>query len=629
MPMMEASHAVRRAGEKQGAILSQAFLSGIGTIQVPRTTILLDEAKAPYLAVGAAVFESSYERVETSIDGLYRDRLRAFNLDGFSSFEEFRRNGFHAAADSPELSVPFVDLVRSTPGFSGAIFLSRGVAREDLGPNATLAILYNELLTTLFRRLRRTYAVDVIFEENDELNAQFEEIARVAAKRAGSGVVPKVVRGSKRDPHALAVPDYMLHTFGRWHSAGADADPQNVKYRNWCAMRGRVSVVRSLQDGTLYRRGQPIAGSTLGEGGRRSVTSQCLARDSRTQDDSPLSVDIVPQPPVAEIHVVDFLRPMGYAIDQVVELASALSQGAAYQVRHVPKKHGGHRRIYKPGVELHSFLRLAAREMEGLFAYQSHPAAFGYTPGRSILQHAANHVAKSVVLSVDIRRFFPSIDSKRLEPVLRANGCSAELVDLLLTVLMIEDHLPTGFSTSPYLSNLAFESTDDDLSALAHGTGVTYSRFADDLTFSGDGIGDAFLDNVRSILGNHGWELNNSKTRFMRRGGPQYVTGLYVGESEPHLPRRVKRQMRMEAHYIAKFGYESHARNSRTSTRSPRELAGFIRYANQINPSVARSTWEGVARDNATFGGRGMNLSRPGRLNWDVLLGRLGMDPSK
>lgn len=604
-------------------------LAGVGTIKVPRTTILLDEAKAPYLAVGAAVFESSYTAIEQSIEALYEDRLRAFNLDGFSSFERFREDGFHAAADSPELSVPFVDLVRSTPGFSGMVFLSRGPAREDLGPTATLAILYNELLSTLFRRLRRTYAVDVVFEENDELNAYFEGIARVAAQRTGFAVVPQVFRGSKRNPHALAVPDYLLHAFGRWHSSGAKADPQDARYRNWCAMRARISVVRSIQDGTLYRRGQPVAGPDEREGGRRSVTSQCLARDSRTQDDSPLSAAIIPQHPASEVQTPHLLRPMGYTVDQVLDLGSAVAHGKAYEVRHIPKRHGGHRRIYKPGVELHSFLRLAAREMEGLLAYESHPAAFGYTPGRSILQHAANHLGKSVVLSVDIRRFFPSIDRERMEPVLRANGCSAELVDLLMNVLMIDDRLPTGFSTSPYLSNLAFESTDDDLSALADIAGITYSRFADDLTFSGEGIDDAFLESVRSVVGRHKWELKDSKTRFMRRGGPQYVTGLYVGESEPHLPRRVKKRMRMEAHYIGKYGYESHVRHSNTRARTPRELAGLVRYANQINPAVARAAWEGLAQDAATFGGRGMSVSKPGRLNWDALLARLEMDPSK
>ena len=88
---------------------------------------------------------------------------------------------------------------------------------------------------------------------------------------------------------------------------------------------------------------------------------------------------------------------------------------------------------------------------------------------------------------------------------------------------------------------------------------MTYTRYADDLTFSGESIDDDLRETIEQILSDQGYRINHTKTRFMRRGGPQYVTGLYVGEADqPHIPRRIKRLLRQQIYFIRQYGYETH-----------------------------------------------------------------------
>lgn len=607
----------------------ESEVNEIGELRMPRATVVLDESKSPYLMVGATIFETSLDRVEDAIDDLYGTKLDAFNLDGSRAFSKFEKDGFHATNDTHELSVPFLDLLRATPGFSGMIYFSAGPVRPDIGPVASIAILYSELLTTAFRRLKSQPGVDVVFEQNGELDRHFESIARLSAARAGYRGIVRISLGAKRRPHVLAVTDYLLHTFGAWHGNGASTSPQDFRYRNWCSLRGRISLVRSIQEGTLYRRGHPVADLKRREEGRRSVTPPGNARDSRTEDEALLPLSSIPSVPSGYVTATTLLRPIGYSLDDLDALGSSVRDGTAYETRRVAKRRGrGHRTVFVPTVELRSFLKLLSPQLQSQLAYESHPAAFGYVPGRSTLAHAAQHLGQPAILSVDIERFFESIDRDRLLSALTANGCDPSLATRLVEVLLVNGSLAAGFPTSPYLSNVVFESTDDDLAALARQRGIAYSRFADDLTFSGE-PDDDLLGALIDKLSANGWSLNEKKTRFMRRGGPQYVTGLYVGDDRPHLPRRVKRAMRSEAYYISKYGYASHVERNPNKAHGPGALTGWVRYANQIDPSIAASLWKQLSNDFGNFGRRGMRLAPHPELNWDGFLGALDIDSGK
>lgn len=175
-----------------------------------------------------------------------------------------------------------------------------------------------------------------------------------------------------------------------------------------------------------------------------------------------------------------------------------------------------------------------------------HGAAHGFVPGRSVLTHARLHAGAELVLRFDLQTFFTSVATWRALGVFRAAGYSASVALVLLGLCttrtpepvlrqaplppalaterfflqrrLAQWHLPQGAPTSPALANLAAWSLDVRLSALARQRGLTYSRYADDLVFSGpasSSIG-TLSDLVTSIARDEEFRVNAAKTKVMR-----------------------------------------------------------------------------------------------------------------
>jgi hypothetical protein len=220
------------------------------------------------------------------------------------------------------------------------------------------------------------------------------------------------------------------------------------------------------------------------------------------------------------------------------------------------------------------------KALESQLDYVPQDCVHGCVAGRSILTNAASHLARPVVLRVDVRRFFDSITTTRVQAALVRAGMDESGATLVAACTTLSGILPTGFSTSPFIANLCFDPMDRILMALARSAEMTYTRYVDDLVFSGSDIDDAFFNSVRDRLAEHGWTVNEKKTRFMRRGRPQYVTGLSVDDPNgPHVPRRTKRFLRLEVNYIAKNGFEA-------SSIGRNRLFGMINFVKHVNPDL-------------------------------------------
>ncbi len=189
---------------------------------------------------------------------------------------------------------------------------------------------------------------------------------------------------------------------------------------------------------------------------------------------------------------------------------------------------------------------------------------------------------------MDLEDFFPSISAATIKTTLREQGYEEKAADIAVDLVTIGGKLPIGLSTSPFLSNLAFLSTDHSLAEYAQSEGLSFTRYVDDLTFSGD-VTDRHSVDIAQILDDAGWSVNTRKTAFMRRGGPQYVTGLYVGESGgPRIPRQIKRKMRWISHVISKFGYYTYMQEfgGADEVMLRRRLIGWARYIAVVEPDV-------------------------------------------
>jgi hypothetical protein len=190
------------------------------------------------------------------------------------------------------------------------------------------------------------------------------------------------------------------------------------------------------------------------------------------------------------------------------------------------------------------------------------------------------------VLRVDLEDFFPSISSAMVQASLEAQGYDEKAAELAVSIVTIAGKLPIGLSTSPFLSNLVFLRTDNPLAEYAQQEGLSFTRYVDDLTFSGE-VTDRHLTDISKILDDANWSVNTYKTAFMRRGGRQYVTGLYVGESDqPHIPRETKRRMRWISHMIQKFGYDTYWESfgGERDEMHRKRLLGWARYISAVEP---------------------------------------------
>jgi retron-type reverse transcriptase len=241
------------------------------------------------------------------------------------------------------------------------------------------------------------------------------------------------------------------------------------------------------------------------------------------------------------------------------------------------------------------------------------PQVHGFVPGRSVVSNARPHVGRAVVVNLDLRDFFPSVTFRRVKGLFEALGYS-EHVATVLALLCTEPPrvpaevdgkvyhvalgrrvLPQGACTSPALTNALCRRLDRRLDGLARRHGFAYTRYADDLTFSGDkpaAVG-RLLRSARSILEAEGFAEQPSKTRVMRRARRQEVTGVTVN-SRPTVSRKEVRALRALLHNAARHGLASQNRDGRPDFAA--YLRGRVEYVCMVDPERAAALRPALAR---------------------------------
>lgn len=230
-----------------------------------------------------------------------------------------------------------------------------------------------------------------------------------------------------------------------------------------------------------------------------------------------------------------------------------------YNYRVLAKPDGKIRLIEAPKHRLKVMQRKILKQI--LEMIPAHRAVHGFVKGRSIRTFAEQHAGKRVVLRMDLKDFFPTLSRAKIQAFFRTAGYPERVADLLgglctnstphsvwgevdsrahpmaafaVHQLYGKPHLPQGAPTSPALANLCMYRADCRLRGLAQEAGATYTRYADDLAFSGDDqfwrCVDRFATHVAAILHEEGFAVHYRKTRVMRRGVRQYLTGIVINE---------------------------------------------------------------------------------------------------
>lgn len=318
---------------------------------------------------------------------------------------------------------------------------------------------------------------------------------------------------------------------------------------------------------------------------------------------NPFRIDFTRPQSTEELAIYVSMSPESFS--RIVSSTSAED----FYVRHVIPKRSRHRtnetrvvweaREWSVAVSHKAFARrfdIFARSRD--LGYP-HKAAYGYVRGRSTKANARVHCGAPLVLRADIRQFFPSIGVSRLFIEFERLGMSTAAATALAKFSTINEQLASGLNASPMLANLVCVSLDEKLEKLAASNGCVYTRYADDLTFSGSTDLPKRSD-LEDVLMSEGFELSPRKYRVTKLGQAHYVTGLSVSDARgPHVPRSMKRRLRQELYYCRKFGVNEHLSRCHDETvqKGINRIDGTVRYVanheNLVGPKL-KSAWDSI-----------------------------------
>lgn len=284
-----------------------------------------------------------------------------------------------------------------------------------------------------------------------------------------------------------------------------------------------------------------------------------------------------------------------------------------YRVSHRTAPSGAIRVLEAPKPRLKAMQRLLLHRIASRIP--PHDAAKGFRPGGSVHAYALPHADRPVVLRLDLEAFFASVTVSRIYGIWRTAGypepVAHALAGLVTTVLprsqwraipkpegtglldahwrlgrrLAIPHLPQGAPTSPAMANLAAYRLDLRLTALAASWGGRYTRYADDLAFSGDrgwGTGTSrLIDAIEEVVTDEGFRLNPRKTGVMPRAGRQRLAGLVVND-RPRVARAEVDRLRAILHNCRRFGAASQNRDDVPAWEE--HLLGRIAWVAQHDP---------------------------------------------
>lgn len=288
-----------------------------------------------------------------------------------------------------------------------------------------------------------------------------------------------------------------------------------------------------------------------------------------------------------------------------------ISKTTHYKRFYIPKKIGGQRLISTPMPKLKRAQRWILEHI--LVNITLHDAAHGFVPKRSIVSNAMPHVKADVVINIDLKDFFPSITYPRVKGIFRAMGYSEQIATVFALICTeperdaleldgqtyyaasTERHLPQGAPSSPAITNIICRRLDARLQGIARKLGFTYTRYADDLTFSANGEAvqhtKTLLGFIKKIIRTEKLTVHPDKFRVLRKGARHEVTGVVVND-KPAVNARELDRFRALLFQIEKDGPAGKHWNN-----SPNLLAaikGYAAYIQMVDPAKGKPITERV-----------------------------------
>lgn len=255
-----------------------------------------------------------------------------------------------------------------------------------------------------------------------------------------------------------------------------------------------------------------------------------------------------------------------------------------YKVYKIKKRNGKYRTIYEPNSMLKQIQKQILINILNNKSISKYAKA--YHKGISLKDNAIPHINKKIILKLDIKNFFENISFLDVY-----NSCFSieyfpKSVGFILTYLCTYDnHLTQGSPTSAYISNLIMKEFDEEIGNWCNINDISYTRYSDDMTFSGNFNPSELIIKIRKMLYKLGLELNNDKIHIVNKSQSQNVTGIIVNE-KLQVNAKYRNKIRQEIYYIKKFGLKSHLNKCNINVNELKyldKLYGRILYVLQIN----------------------------------------------
>ena len=254
-----------------------------------------------------------------------------------------------------------------------------------------------------------------------------------------------------------------------------------------------------------------------------------------------------------------------------------------YKKTVILKKDGNKRIIYEPNYTLKKVQRNILDNV--LSGFKVSKYAMAYVKGKSVKDNVLPHVNKRVILKLDIKDFFNNINFMDVYNKVFLEEFFPKQARTVLTYLCTyNEFLPQGAPTSSYISNLIMQDFDEEIGSFCEKNNISYTRYSDDMTFSGDFNVKMVIFKVKDELKKMGMQLNYDKIHVIYNNMSQQVTGITVNE-KPQVLKVKRRKIRQEVYYIKKYGLYSHLKriNVKDEFSYLRSLLGKINFVLMVN----------------------------------------------
>jgi RNA-directed DNA polymerase len=253
-----------------------------------------------------------------------------------------------------------------------------------------------------------------------------------------------------------------------------------------------------------------------------------------------------------------------------------------YREFSIKKKNGDFRVINEPLPSLKEIQHWILNNI--LYNFECSRFAKAYILKKTLLDNLRFHKNKELVLCIDIKDFFGSIKYATVFDIYQSMGYSQRVSTTLTNLCCLNGCLPQGAPTSAYLSNIFMYDFDEIVAKFSIKNNIRYTRYADDITLSGNFEVEKVLNFIKSSLP-AGLVLNEDKSRIMRKGSRQLVTGVIVND-KLQVPKLKRKELRQNIYYIEKYGLMNHLAFIKcTKANYLRHLLGLVNYVLFINPN--------------------------------------------